>query len=245
MTVRKEPSEINQFEDVKKVEDKECNVTPQKIMTYLAELEARGWARVQNISSRAVLLELARSIGRPIASPSGDLVKEIRITSTLMARPGTLSAAYGCGEFPLHTDTAFWPVPARYVVLRVQGDTRRCTKVRAFEDTFCECERRFRALTEQSVWFVRARSASFYCSMSCRLDQRVGWRYDDKCMFPANRAAREVKEVFEGLTKSSAGEWISWSGEEAVVLSNWRVLHGRGPAPQDENERILERIYVR
>jgi alpha-ketoglutarate-dependent taurine dioxygenase len=214
-------------------------------MTYLTELQDRGWARVANVPSQAVLLELARSIGRPLPSPTGELVKEIRITSRPMARPGTFSSAYGCGEFPLHTDTAFWPVPARYVVLRVQGDTRRCTKVRAFEDVFRECEKHSRALTEQSVWLVRARSASFYCSMSLRLDQRVGWRYDDKCMFPANRAAREVKEVLEGLTRSSAGEWITWSGEEAVVLSNWRVLHGRGPAPRDENERILERIYVR
>src|ERR1700733_14506048 len=98
-------------------------------MNYFAELETHGWVCVKNVPDRAEFLELARSLGRPMMSPTGQLIKEIKITSKLLARPGTLSAAHGRGAFPLHTDTAFWPIPARYLMLRIQGDARRPTTV--------------------------------------------------------------------------------------------------------------------
>jgi hypothetical protein len=214
-------------------------------MAYLTELELRGWTRVPNIGGQALLLDLARSIGFPVASPTGELVKEIRVTPNFRARARTLSAVYGRGEFPLHTDTAFWPTPARYIVLRVRGDTRRYTKLRAFEEVLSNCGGRILTLVDQSIWRVRGATSSFYCTLSYRLQGRTVWRYDNECMFPANRAAREVKGIFEVLMKGNTEERISWSGDDAVILSNWRVLHGRGPAPQDEDERILERVYVR
>jgi len=64
-------------------------------------------------------------------------------------------------------------------------------------------------------------------------------------MFPANRAAKELQEILDPLTTNPCGASITWSGEEAIVLSNWSVLHGRGAKPEREEQRILERIYVR
>ena len=43
-----------------------------------------------------------------------------------------MSAQFGMGEFPLHTDTAFWTIPARFLILRVSGDTRRPTTLLSF-----------------------------------------------------------------------------------------------------------------
>ena len=48
-------------------------------MSYLDELETRGWTRVPNISTRSELLDLARSIGRRVPSPTGELVKETTV----------------------------------------------------------------------------------------------------------------------------------------------------------------------
>jgi hypothetical protein len=95
-------------------------------------------------------------------SPTGELIKEIRVVSASRARTGTLSATYGSGDFPLHTDTAFWPVPARYVVFQLRGDTRRSTTILSFDDFFRQCDKRTFLLAESSVWLVRTRSASFY-----------------------------------------------------------------------------------
>jgi hypothetical protein len=219
---------------------------PTDTMERHAELERRGWVRVTDISTRPALLELARSLGSPVPSPTGELVKEIRITPASNARTGTLSAAYGDGEFPLHTDTAFWPVPARYIVLRVRGDTRRPTTISSFEDLSQECGgHSLLVLAEKSIWRVRTRSASFYCSLRFRVNRSSGWRYDRECMFPANGAAQKLEQILESLTTGSRGESIGWSGDEAIVLSNWSILHGRGRAPRDEKERILDRVYVR
>lgn len=209
----------------------------------LHELESCGWVRISDIADRTALLNLAMSLGRPVASPTGEVVKEIRVTPRSQARGRTLSATYGDGDFPLHTDTAFWPIPARYVVLRVSGDTRRTTTILSFADLFKMFGRQTIVRFEQSLWLVRNRPTSFYASSV--LTGGLGWRFDSACMFPANSAAFGLNETLRTATIKCRGTSIEWSGREAVVISNWRVLHGRGPAPEFEKERILERIYVR
>ena len=162
---------------------------------------------------------------------TGELIKGLRVTSRSHARPGTLSSAYGSGEFPLHTDTAFWPLPARYLVFRVQGDNRRRTTVLSFADVFQQCSPPALLLAEKAIWLVRTKLGSFYCSL--RIQGHCGWRYDGACMFPAI-AARELRGLLYSPTASGRGANINWQRDEALVLLNWSVLHGRGPSPEDE-----------
>jgi hypothetical protein len=208
------------------------------------ELEEFGWACVPGIYSRSKLLELARSLGRPIASPSGELVKELVPKSREKARRGTLSETHDVGPFPLHTDTAFWPVPSRFLVLRAHGDIRRCTTVLSFADLFREAASEECDLAERSVWLVHASSRKFYCSMKFRARNVIGWRYDEQCMNPVNEAACKTKEMLGPRLTHSGIECIHWTDDLALVLSNWKVLHGRGPSPPDENCRILDRVCV-
>jgi hypothetical protein len=63
-------------------------------------------------------------------------------------------------------------------------------------------------------------------------------------MFPANAAAVEVDTILRPLVGGGRGDCINWSSDRAVVLSNWNVLHGRGPEPPGEGTRIIERLYV-
>jgi hypothetical protein len=222
---------------------REAKMKPDR-MRYCSQLNSCGWLCVHGISSQTSLLELANSIGTPVTSPSGDIVKTIKVTSAARARPGTLSAQNGQGEFPLHTDTAFWPVPARYLVLRALGDTRRCTTVRSFAELFRGHDALL-SLAEKSVWLARTHLTSFYCSMLFRHRNEAAWRYDANCMLPVNLAAKQLERALRLMMSCDSGNPIAWSGSDAVVISNWNVLHGRGPSPQDEGERILERIYVR
>lgn len=209
------------------------------------ELKISGWTLVKGVSSRAELLELGRALGCPVPSPNGEIVKEIRITPAAEAPPGSQSSIYDTGPFPLHTDTVFWPVPVRYVILRAHGDTRRPTTVKSFSQLLQECDARFSVLAEKSVWIVGTKSKRFYCSLRFRHGDLVGWRYDADCMSPANTAAIEVDKVLRPLVNSGRTDCINWSGDTAVILSNWNVLHGRGPEPRDEGTRIIERLYVR
>jgi hypothetical protein len=209
-----------------------------------SEFKARGWTYVPGVTSRAKLLELARSIGRPVPAPTGELVKELVPQESTQAREGTLSRVHGKGVFPLHTDTAFWPRPSKYIVLRTCGDIRRCTTVLRFADLFPEDDAGLRARIDRSVWLSRTSSRGFYCSMRFRSENAIGWRYDCQCMAPANDAALEVRDMIGPRLTRARPDCISWTSDVAVILYNWEVLHGRGPAPPNEGVRILERIYV-
>lgn len=211
----------------------------------IAELQTKGWALVDGVSSQAELLELGKAIGSPVPTPNGELVKEIRRIPPDEASEGSQSAIYGAGPFPLHTDTAFWPIPVRYVLLRGYGDTRRPTTVMRFSDLLRECDPRFHALAKSSVWLVRTGTKRFYCSLRFRCGDLVGWRYDVDLMSPANDAAIQVDRVMRPLVASEKGDSITWSGNTAAVICNWITLHGRGAQPPGEDIRIIERLYVR
>jgi len=211
----------------------------------LTDLNTRGWMLVDGVSSQADLLELGKALGSPVRTPNGELVKEIRRIPRDQAPPRSQSALYGAGPFPLHTDTVFWPLPVRYVVLRGYGDTRRPTTVRTFPELVKDCDTEFHVCTRNSVWLVDAGPRKLYCSMQFRHGNSNGWRYDADLMAPANDAAAHVARVLRSLVTGEAVESITWSGDKAVVMSNWTTLHGRGPQPPDEGIRIIERLYVR
>ena len=205
-------------------------------------LESAGFALVEGVDSKASLLALADSLGRPVPSPGGEIVKEIRVMPQGKATPGSQSARHGTGAFPLHTDTVFWPEPVRYVILRGCGDTRRPTMVLGFAELLERYAPTITFVAAQSAWTVWTGSSSIFCSLLFGEGQ---WRYDPDLMRPANETARKIDAVLRPLAGRGLGHSVHWSGNTALVLANWRVLHGRGPQPPDEGERIIERIYVR
>jgi len=211
----------------------------------LVELESKGWIFVEGITCAAQLLDLGRSLGTCVPTPNGEIVKEIRRTSRELAPPGSQSAKYGSGPFPLHTDTVFWPTPVRYVILRGYGDTRRPTTIRSFDDLTRGCDSEFHIRARHSVWRVQAGPKSFYCSMYFRQGNSNCWRYDADLMTPVNESAIYVQSILNKLVYADVAEGITWSGDKAVVIANWITLHGRGHQPPNEGSRIIERLYVR
>ena len=211
-------------------------------MHLQSTINSASFALVDGVDSKTSLLALADSLGRPVPSPGGEMVKEIRVPPQGKATLGSQSARHGTGAFPLHTDTVFWPEPVRYVILRGRGDTRRPTMVLSFAELIERCAPVIRTVVAQSAWTVWTGSSSIFCSL---LFGEGRWRYDPDLMRPANEAARKVDAAFRPLAGSGLGYSVQWSGNTALVLANWRVLHGRGPQPLDEGERIIERIYVR
>jgi hypothetical protein len=62
-------------------------------MVDRSELEARGWTKVPGVASKDELFQIARSLGRPVISPTGELIKQLVPKDVTTARPSTLSAA--------------------------------------------------------------------------------------------------------------------------------------------------------
>jgi hypothetical protein len=209
-----------------------------------SELERRGWTNVEGIQGNSDLLELARSIGRPRLAPTGELIKRLTPRPSVDSGMRTLSRSFGMGTFPLHTDTAFWPLPCRYLVFRATGDVRRRTTLMTFSrllEGFGPLEL---ALIQNSIWLARTPSRSFYCSMMFRSGQETVWRYDAQCMEPVNKAAGQINEVIKEKLTRGIKDYIDWTQHSVSVIHNWSVLHGREPMPDNEHCRLLERIYV-
>lgn len=138
----------------------------------------------------------------------------------------------------------FGPAPCRYLVMRAYGDCRRATTVLKFEDIFQSKSGDLRFLVERSIWRVKTRFASHYCSIRFRHRKDVGWRYDEHCMIPVNEAATIIHTELPPLLARCEVQKIEWSGNMALIIDNWQALHGRGEAPSFEQLRILQRIYV-
>ena len=214
-------------------------------MKLLETLEDRGWARVPGITGTSDLLRLATSLGKPVENARHALISQLRVVASMEARPMTLSARFGTGAFPLHTDTAFWPVPAKFLVVLARGDIRRTTTVCSLRRILDLGGINLMKVIEKSVWIVRGNHGNFYRQMTLSTKGiRSGVRFDRQCMKPANASAREVAAYFDSDDCATVVEHVEWRPHTAVVISNWHTLHGRGSRPVNEEQRILQRIYV-
>jgi alpha-ketoglutarate-dependent taurine dioxygenase len=63
-------------------------------------------------------------------------------------------------------------------------------------------------------------------------------------MIPVNDAAIIIHAALAPLLARCEVQRIEWSGDTALIIDNWHVLHGRAEAPAFEQLRILQRVYV-
>lgn len=211
----------------------------------LKELKEIGWTYVDGVTNSNDLIDIGREIGSITMTPNNELVKKITRFSKSDAPKGSQSALYGTGRFPLHTDTVFWELPVKYVILRAHGDVRRPTTLKDIESLFQICDKKYLPLIINSIWYVGQYSKRFYCSLRFNYKDSAIWRIDMDLMKPANKSAIESQKVLRDLVFTTDTESINWTGSNAVIISNWRVLHGRGNSPENEGQRTIERLYVR
>lgn len=210
----------------------------------LDQLKEHGIIEINNINCADDLLQIGNKLGSLIAGPNGEMIKRITRKTKDQSILGTQSAIYGRGTFPLHTDTVFWPTPAKYVIFYACGDVRRSTTYMRFTDLIKSDYPLFVKLAKKSIWYVGPPSKKFYCSMIFYMDNKLNWRFDSDLMTPANKAASEVNEYLRPLIFSENTESIKWTGSNAIVFSNWDILHGRDKEPVNEGERTILRLYV-
>lgn len=214
-------------------------------MDLLEVAEDRGWSTFPGVNGSSDLMRLAMSLGKPVENARHELISELRVTASAKARQLTLSATFGTGAFPLHTDTAFWPTPARFLVMLAEGDLRRTTPICAMRKILDSGGDNLLRLIEKSVWIIRGKDGSHYGQMTLSTKGvRSGVRFDQQCMKPVNASARDVAAYFDTGDRAVPIEHLEWRPHTAVVISNWHALHGRGVQPPNEQERTLRRIYV-
>lgn len=207
---------------------------------YKEALNQYGWVEIEGISDDQTLMEVAEGFGNILPGPRGELLSVLRPSLPHKASSKSFSFNKGLGEFPLHTDTAFWKFPARYVVLRSNCASTTNTTIFSADkvESVVSSE-----LARRAIFSIRTTMSNHYSTI--RLDDILnGVRYDPCYMNPVNAHAQELSKSLS-LIESSQLDHIVWTGINAIVIDNWRCLHGRGAVTSADTGRKLSRIYIK
>ncbi len=190
-------------------------------------------------------LPIAHSLGVPAGDfRSPEPLRLIRPRATDKAKQNTLSSRYGMGAFPFHTDSAYWPTPARFILFHCvspgAGD-RPTLLIDPREWSLPGCERR---LLCNEVWRVTTRRP-FHCTVGRERDEGFCVRFDEACMVPVTTGANAVLQVIRDAILNSRIVTIQWREGDLLIVDNLRLLHARGWALQPDEDRILARILIR
>jgi alpha-ketoglutarate-dependent taurine dioxygenase len=142
-------------------------------------------------------LAIARYFGEPLASRRGvPLVDCLMLTKHEDAHPRSISALYGTGEFPFHTDGAYMRVPPRFTLLRlIEGKSDRITLLQdAYALPFSDEERREMFRDVRVVNGGRARFLTTVFNNSLVSGSTIV-RHDHCCMRPTHPAFHRAADI--------------------------------------------------
>lgn len=188
------------------------------------------------------LLSMSSNFGEVIPGARGELVQEIPAREKGNGPVGSFSYTVGYGAFPWHTDTAYWNVPARYLLLTSSEESPCATLYQSFA-TLRRLIPDFDYLMSRAVFLLDVPGMKHYISPCIkRGNDVVGYRLDFHIYKPANEEARRLTE-YVANELSAYYERQQWTGKNAVIIDNWRFIHSRENAECDKN-RVLKRIYI-
>jgi L-asparagine oxygenase len=208
-------------------------------------LAEQGYTLFPNVPEDDLL-----SIAMQFGTPSGDsrdssLVKPLMPQTTFEAKPNTLSSRYGAKAFPLHTETAYWRTPARFLAFYCSdpGAGRRRTLL--VDTQQWELDRRQLALLRSEVWKVVSGRNRFLCTLFRSNARSAAVRFDKECMTPAVPTKVGSMVLIRDLIAQAKQTEISWNKGDLLIVDNHRILHGRSTSQINDPDRRLLRILLK
>ncbi len=202
-----------------------------------AAAQENGWATVEG-SMESLGWQVRFSDWALIPSrKNGPQVETLTPTTAQAAPKQSLSATYGQGAQPLHTDGAHHPNAPDLVILSVDEPSavptllwrldRKELSVQTWSDL------------RHGLFTVRTGDDAFLAPAFT--DGRL--RFDPGCMTPSDARARRVVEFFEAKRDDAALH--QWSSPGTLLaIDNRMVLHARASA-EEEPGRVLRRASIR
>jgi L-asparagine oxygenase len=206
-------------------------------------LEATGYALLSDFDGDELLDFSSRSGVVVSDTRSSDLVKDLRPREPEASPRNTLSHRYGTGAFPLHTETAYWRRPARYVFLHCLAPGQGGRPTLVVDVTPRLSDEEARALTG-SLWVVGRTRRPFLAPMLEAVSGCLRLRFDPECVSPAEGAAVRASELLDAFLERQPVVPIAWCEGDLLVLDNFRVIHGRGMSDVPDPDRHLQRVLV-
>ncbi len=203
-------------------------------MDILSELSINGHVELFDVQNIEEAIRVTSQLGAVIPL-NGHALQKLVPRDREVATSTSFSKKYGRTAFPLHTDTAFWVKPARFAVFFMLDVSQTATQVLSLQDT----QELINLAKRSNPIFIRQTvSGPVY---SRPWSEEIGGcaLYDPCYMRPVNRAATDFENVVKKM--SAQTHRVTWTGRKALIIDNWRVLHGREGC--DNTMRILFRFY--
>lgn len=211
----------------------------------VTRLHALGWCEISSDVSEDLsvqLLEIGQRLGRPVALRNSlDIVQEL-VPSRESRFSNSLSAKYKDGEFPMHTDTAHWLTPCRYIVMGCSKEGERQRDTLLLDTAAISMTEEVRLLLMSEPFRIVNGRRSFYGTVLAPGRQFI--RYDPGCMSPTSDRGKAVMSFLANMRLSGPRESIRWHEGKILIVDNWRVLHGRCSAVGGGSERTISRVLV-
>jgi hypothetical protein len=199
----------------------------------LSHARAHGWCALKTdldtFQRGAASLRLKSVPNRP----GGNTRDQLRPMEREHAAPRSLSATYGLGPQPLHTDCAHHKVPPAFVILASRR--RSTTPTLVWRPSLTP---RWSGLFHQGIFIVDGGSSQFLAPAMAA--GRI--RFDPGCMRPCDGHARALVAALSSARHEAHRH--EWSDDGMLlVIDNWRTLHARDTVT-DPTERVMERIAL-
>lgn len=206
----------------------------------VGSLKENGYCLVEGTSSDG-LVRTAEMLGTPRPSrPDGPIVDILTPRGKLDARSGTISAHFGMGAFPWHSDGAVDRDPPRYVLMRAESVNIRSATTDILDlygllsgHLFCKYGR--------LVCEIKTRRSSYLAPF---VTQRNGtWcaKWDPIRM---RALGKKATEFHQEVAQAEPSARQHWKNGDLLVIDNWRCLHRRSDAASDPL-RVIQRIVVK
>lgn len=202
-----------------------------------------GWSSTTALNWRTRSLEQQiRGLHYELTSGGrGSLAMEVLTPTTKAhAHPRSLSAIYGLGQQPLHTDGAHREEPPEVILLAAQNPSEVPTLLwslpaRPPDDVVDDLR--------HGLFNVHTGQLTFLASALVGYGSRMEVRFDPGCMTPADGRARRAARFFDACATDAVT--FAWDRPEIVLaIDNRRVLHARADASA-EPDRHMERLALR
>lgn len=200
---------------------------------------------VEECNSIQNLLSLAEGLGEVIFHPNGEKYDVVVANDGINAKAGSFSQNFGFDEFPLHTDTAFWAIPARLLVMWSPEASTTSTTMLSWGDILDSFSKIEKKILNDAIFKVHTFENVSYRGVKFSSLTAKGFRYDPNIMIPANEQGKDFVAIFHRTIREMKLIDFHWSGSNALVINNWNMLHGRNQVKNKNESRKIFRIYVR
>ncbi|QZN76191.1 TauD/TfdA family dioxygenase [Paenibacillus sp. DR312] len=214
----------------------------------MKELQEEGFIKL-NIPglNEKNLIAISEQIGIPVNTRLGaNVIDNLTPIEKKDANKNSLSGNHGFNSFPLHTDTAYFKIPARYILLYSvhPGSGGRPTLLYD-ANRFFNYDKVLRSELSNVLFKVVNGRYSFLTTIYNYYRSNYYFRLDRDCMKATSSVGSELLTKIDSIIYTKDLNEVIWNCGDLLIFDNWRFLHGRGQSNVIDNDRLLLRISIK